>query len=173
MKKLMIITVFLCIIVSCVPSRKETELEFISKYQNYSFESFRNKSMSIRGSKGNNPVILYWDNSKDSTSEKGCTVILIDLKTYKLSELRFDSFYEIQNIPIDTLACYKLALQFLRLDIQYIKFDSDNNLYIVKEDNYRGSGPNLVRTNSIKTVRHNHLFEHFYKNWYRRKESAD
>lgn len=149
---------------TCCNNKPISNGEFIEKNKNYDFSTFINKSLNIRDFDKGNPIIFVYDHSKN---ERPCGFIGVTISATDSSVLKYSEVLQSGECEFlkDTSQIIQLAREFLKLNISYLKVDS--NLNVLIKINIEEGRPNLgkFRMEDINLNEWTNIVD----NWYERK----
>lgn len=156
---------------SCASQDRSLTQEFISKYGNSDFMEFKNYDVFVRSyeERGKNACVMIMS-SKDTGVCGLPYTLIIEKQSFRILETRKND-REGQQCKLDTVIAKKLAVELLKMNINGIGVDSNNNVFV----NIKFSdeiGAELIKFSDEKFIAdvHKKNYKPVEGNWYERKE---
>lgn len=156
---------------SCVFQNRDVAQDFIKKYGDSDFNEFKNYDVFVRSYEehGKNACIMIMD--KRDTGVCGLPyTLIIEKQSFRILETRKND-REGHQCKLDTVVAKKLAVELLKMNINGIGVDSNNNVFV----NIKFSdeiGAELIRFSDEKFIAdvHKKNYKTVGNNWYIRKK---
>lgn len=131
-------------LVSCDNEVKSYNIEFIKKHGTETFGDFINTGIAVRNFDANGNIILFIGDLQN-TNINGPYIVKIDTIRDIIIETSCKLLKD--SSLVDKEKFNDLALKFMSYDINYLKVDTNNNVFINVMYNER---PSLIRFSNLK-----------------------
>jgi hypothetical protein len=148
--------------ISCTVEGNEYNLNFIKEHGNEKFSDFINVGIVVRNFDQKGNVILFVSNLKNSKTN-GIYIVTVDTAKKTIVETSCKLIQD--SLLIDRVKLDNLAIKFVKYDINMLRVDSNETVFINVNYNER---PTLVRFADLKfkTATYNKDWKRIKENWY-------
>lgn len=151
--------------------RQKLNSDFIAKYGSENFTSFIGHTIWLRSlDRERNQIFLFNSNNQDTGNCSLPYRVIVSSKSGQMKEANRSWADSFGRCPIDTNIAVEYALKLHKMQIAYLKVDSNKN--VIVQTLYGEGTPDLIRFSDPKFIT-----EEFRKrwrpkgnNWYERKE---